>query len=374
MNMPELGQSDLKLSRQQLTAILQNGIVLEQKVLRLQVGRCNVLVRSNSIPLLSRLESYFSHIVLLNNSNNIDIEVLAIEQPGISLSLDFKDWQREYGKTGRKDSIYDVDGARIIFKVRTGMLFLQSQDTRIAAGPCLENDNQVINFIVNQYMTWLQQRDWQNCHAAAIVKEGQAYAIAGFSGGGKSTLMLQMLEDSATQFLTNDRLFIHAEDNHLMAAGVPKMPRINPGTIINNPRLCHLISPDEQSRLRALDPEALWDLEQKYDVDITADYGVGRIAAEAPLKSFLVLNWQRDTNESLALKKINLRERPDLLLAIMKAPGPFYQKANGTFSQDSHTFNEAAYLDALALVNVYEATGQVNFKQLSEHYLMQKVI
>ena len=223
-------------------------------------------------------------------------------------------------------------------------------------------------------MTWLQQHNWQNCHAAAIVKDGYAFAVAGFSGGGKSTLMLQMLEDVSTQFLSNDRLFICAEDKQLMAAGVPKMPRINPGTIINNPRLSHLISFEEQRKLRALNPQALWDLEQKYDVDILADYGEGRIKSEAPLKSFLILNWQRSKDAPLALKKINLRNRPDLLIAIMKAPGPFYQKANGTFSNDSHTFNQAAYLDALALIDVYEATGQVDFKRLAAHYLLQEEI
>jgi HprK-related kinase B len=238
----------------------------------------------------------------------------------------------------------------------------------------LQNDNQVINFINNQYMTWLQQRGWQNCHAAALVKDGFAYAVAGFSGGGKSTLMLQMLENEQTCFLSNDRLFIQPEDGQLKAIGVPKMPRINPGTIINNPRLENMMTPAERESLLALSPQALWDLEQKYDVDVEAVYGPGRIVNEAPLKSFLVLNWQRESDQPLQLIKINLRERPDLLSAIMKAPGPFYQKSDGLFSIDTYHFDQEAYLNALVLVDIYEATGRVDFSTLAEHYLAQKEI
>lgn len=288
--------------------------------------------------------------------------------------MDFYDWKREPGKSGRKDSVYDVEGGRFIHKVRTGMLFCQSVDHRIAIGPCLQNDNQIINFINNQYMTWLQQRGWQNCHAAALVKDGLAYAVAGFSGGGKSTLMLKMLEDEQTRFLSNDRLFIQPENAQLQAAGVPKMPRINPGTIIHNPRLENMMTPAERESLLALPPQVLWDLEQKYDVDVEAVYGEGRIASEAPLKSFLVLNWQRDSAQPLQLKKIKLRERPDLLVAIMKAPGPFYQKRDGKFSVDSYDFDQEAYLQALAMVDVYEATGKVDFEVLAQHYLQQKEI
>ena len=36
-------------------------------------------------------------------------------------------------------------------------------------------------------------------------------AIAGLSGGGKSTFMLKLLEQKGIQYLTNDRLFIKKE-------------------------------------------------------------------------------------------------------------------------------------------------------------------
>ncbi len=350
---------------------LVEGITFEPKGLDLDLGRCTIRVKSNSAALLSRLNDYFSHIVLPEHTTECDIDILAIEKDSVTLPVTFKDWHREPGKTGRKDAFYDVDGGRVIRKVRTGMVFLQSEPFRIAVGPCLENDNQVINFINNQYMTWLQQRNWLNCHAAALVKDGKAYAVAGFSGGGKSTLMLHMLENDDTHFLSNDRLFIQEEQGQLMAAGVAKMPRINPGTITHNPRLENMIPLEEREYLLSLPAQELWDLEQKYDVDIDAVYGHGRIVSEAPLQSFLVLNWQRESSDPLTLKKVLLRDRPDLLQAIMKSAGPFYQQSNGEFSIDNYQFDQELYLAALDLIDVYEATGKVDFELLAKHYLLQ---
>ena len=86
---------------------------------------------------------------------------------------EFIDWAREPGKTGRKDSYLDLDGGRLVRKVRTGMVFLQSAGERIAAGPCLRYDNQVINFINAQYMNWLQNQGWLICHASGLVTGGR---------------------------------------------------------------------------------------------------------------------------------------------------------------------------------------------------------
>ncbi len=362
------------VNAEQAANILLENSLLQARVLDLNLGRCVVRVRSNAQSILNDLGDYFSHYVIQSTDSHCEMTVLIIESDNVDLPLNFYDWKREVGKTGRKDSVCDIQDARLIKKVRTGMLFLQSEDYRIAKGACSENLNQVINFINNQYMTWLQQRDWLNCHAAALVKDGYAYAIAGFSGGGKSTLMLHMLDHDDTNFLSNDRLFIHLEEKQAKAAGIAKMPRINPGTIIHNPRLNHMLPKAEQERLLAMPTEMLWNLEQKYDVDIDRIYGQSRIVTEAPLKSFLVLNWQRNTSEPLQLKKVNLRERTDLLKAIMKSPGPFYQYQNGHFSSTTYSFNQEAYLKALDMVEVFEATGKVDFAKLSEHYLIQREI
>ncbi len=53
----------------------------------------------------------------------------------------------------------------------------------------------------------------------------------------------------------------------------------------------------------------------------------------------------------------------------MKSPGPFYQYADGSFYQHNTAFDEQAYVDALAGVRIYEASGGVDFAALSERCL-----
>jgi HprK-related kinase B len=338
--------------------------------LRLQSGGCGIHLRSNSAELIARLRQYFAHIV--RAQLDTAIEVIAVERDAVELPFELVDWKREPGKSGRKDAIFDLPGARLIHKVRTGMNFLQSPQLRIAAGPCVAHDNQVINFINNQLMTELQNDGWLNCHAAAFEYQGQALAIAGFSGGGKSTLMLHLLEDPATRFMTNDRLFIKREGEDTQATGIPKLPRINPGTILNNPRLQPLIDPERRDQLAKMDRAALWELEEKFDADIESLYGPDRIQPESrPLKAFLVLNWQRDSDAPLTLNRVQLDQRPDLLAAIMKSPGPFYQRQDGSFLSDDNTIDPAPYLSYLRGVTVYEASGGIDFDALAERFKAQ---
>jgi HprK-related kinase B len=348
---------------------LMGGATLCPDTLTLHLHGCNISVRSNSAELVKQLRHYFGHVS--GDSCPVDMEVIAIESAEPQLGLEFTDWKREPGKTGRKDSYHELTDGRLVRKVRTGMVFLQSEQLRIAAGPCIANDNQVINFINAQYMNWLQHRGWLICHAAGLVRNGQALAIAGFSGGGKSTLMLHLLAQGhrlaqgSMQYLTNDRLFIKGSGAQVTAAGIPKLPRVNPGTIVHNPALHGLISPQQRQQFLALPGDELWHLEQKYDVYIDSVFGEDRIARSASLGTVLILNWSRDASESMQVQTIDLSRRRELLSAIMKSPGPFYQYPDGTFLQDTTPADESPYLEALDGVQVVEATGRIDFAALS---------
>jgi HprK-related kinase B len=254
----------------------------------------------------------------------------------------------------------------VVHKVRTGMLFLQSESLRIAAGPCRRHDNQVINFINSQYMNRLQQRDWLICHAAALCAGERGMAIAGFSGGGKSTLMLHILEREGTAFLSNDRVFIRRDDDTLRMRGIAKLPRINPGTLLNNPRLHVLGTPRQLRDWGALASEELWHLEEKYDVPVSRVYGEDRIRLDGPLTSLVILNWHHDSPGAPGLQRIDLADRRELLAAVMKSPGPFYQYADGRLYRDGTPFDETAYRRALQGVPVYEVTGRIDFDAIAE--------
>lgn len=330
----------------------------------LKMGRCIIKVLTNRPKLSTDLKHYFSDY--LTQETNSTFAVQAIERPELELDVEFRDWRREHGKSGRKDSYFDFDGGRLLRKVRTGMVFLQSEAFRIAAGPCLVNENQVINFINSQYMGWLQREGWITCHAAGVVKEGKALAMAGFSGGGKSSLMLRTMDYPEVNYLTNDRLLLKVEQQCLMAAGIAKLPRINPGTIVHNPRLHALIPEKRRRELLSLPVSELWDLEEKYDVIVNEVYGENRISDLAPLHAFVVLNWDRVSVEPVQVIPVDLNKRLDLLKAIMKSPGPFLQLSDGGFHSDTTPLNEKVYLDALKGVKVYEVTGKPDFDQVAK--------
>ena len=343
---------------------LTTNMILDDRIVVLDLDGFTIALRSNSALLLQRFNHYFAHV---RGSGPTDTEVIALDGPADDLGLAFTDWAREPGKTGRKDAYVDLPDGRVVQKIRTGMIFLQSDEHQIAAGPCLEYDNQVINFINTQYMNWLQRKGALICHASGLVIDGHGLGMAGFSGGGKSTLMLQILEHAGTGYLTNDRLFLKSNSSGILALGIPKLPRINPGTIINNSTLRSMLSETRQEQLRALPKAQLWELEEKYDVDVEAVYGKGKIAPTAPLKAFLILNWQRDSAQPCTFSKVTLGERRELLSALMKSPGPFYQFSDGTFLRDDMPLDKLPYLDALQDIDIWEACGSVNFEAATQH-------
>jgi len=342
---------------------LIDGNRLVDTALDLIFGDWRIRIRSNDQTLLERLAGYFGPYVTA--LGEVDAEVIAVECPPPELGLTFIDWRREAGKTGRKDSYLDLSNGRLVRKVRTGMVFLQHTCWRIAAGPCLANDNQLINFINSQYMNHLQQRGWLLCHAAALERDGRALGLAGFSGGGKSTLMLNLMEQPEWRYLTNDRLLIRQRGGSVECRGIPKMPRVNPGTLLHNPRLTNLLDEERAASLRSLPRDRLWSLEEKHDVMIAKHYGPDRLAQEARLAHLVILNWSHSGGHPARLVPVDVMQRGDLLDAVMKSPGPFYQAADGRFQGDTMPLHAEAYRRALQAVTVHEVTGRIDFETLA---------
>lgn len=341
------------------------GVVFKAREIILEWAGMRVALRSNSMELLDSLSGYFSHCILSSSDvANIGdlIRITAIEQDEPVINMNFQDWRREGGKTGRKDSFVTLDDGRLLRKVRTGMVFLQSSDLLLAVGPCVDNSNQVVNFIISQLMNQIQHKNYLICHAAAAQVNGMGLALAGFSGGGKSTLMLKLLENSDSKFISNDRLFLRDGDDGVHAVGVPKLPRVNPGTLLNNTRLRGLMDEDDQHYFDNLPYSELWDIERKYDVPVEALYGADRILASSPLMAVIILNWQHDSDQQTTIQTVDISTRRELLAAVKKAPGPFYQDASGEFLQDERVVNEEPYLALLQQSQVWELSGKVDIE------------
>ena len=314
-------------------------------------------------PLFDQLKRYYRDALVPAGVAATTVEVL--DGQSLAAALTWTDWAREPGKTGRKDAIFELHDGRLVYKVRTGVTFLQSPDDAIAFGPCKDHPNQVVNFVNTQILNIGLRAEWQICHAAAVTDGERSLAIAGLSGGGKSTSVLRVMDIPGTSFVTNDRLLVRAGQPYPQALGIPKEPRINPGTILHNPRLHQMLDAARLAELSKMPTDELWQLEEKHDLIVSDIYGSDRVQYETQLTDFWVLNWNRDSQDATQLIEVDISTRPDLLSAIMKSAGPFYQKTNGHFLRDDEPCIASDYLNALAGVRIKEITGSVDFDALA---------
>lgn len=302
----------------------------------------SITVQSNSRALLEVLADYFGDLALFSTQAPQDSQTLLALHFDQTYELEalyrlaFKDWQRELGKTGRKEAVHDFQNhlgqpQRLVHKVKTGLVLWQNAQTLAAFGDLNTHPNQVINFILSQNLNHWQNQGWLLGHCAALqLNDQRGIAIAGVSGGGKSTLMLKLLEQ-AQGFISNDRILMHAQDNRVLMRGIPKQPRINPGTIVHNPKLHRLI--ENHQPYLSMPENQLRALEEKYDAPIQQLYPAVKRQAIAPLDQLYLLNWQLDSAQTPTLSQVDLNQREDLLQGIIKSPVFFTKKRINPFKK-----------------------------------------
>lgn len=335
------------------------------------------LIHSNSHTLLEELSDYFGKLASWHTKESsltpttVEITVLQTEQNQAFIdAIEWQDWAREAGKTGRKDAFYDLDyngrTLRLLYKVKTGMIFTQpnskdSQTPLMALGPVEQHPNQIINYILTQYLNHHLRHGWSLGHAAGLVIHQKGVTIAGLSGGGKSTLMLHLLEHGE-HFISNDRLLFKANTHgDMLMRGIPKQPRINPGTIVHNPRLHNLITEKERQAFLAMPQEELRALEMKFDAQVDQVFWPDCYRTEAKLDYIIILNWKVQTEEATALRITNMSESPNLVPALLKSEGPFFNNAQGEFLANGSEPDALALQNLLGKVPVLELHGKVDF-------------
>ncbi len=327
--------------------------------LHLLFGECPITVHSNSEVLLKDLEFYYRDFIV--SSGTPQIQVVAIEAPEPQFGVDYIIKQPDPGKTKIKEEYADLPDGRIVRKRLTGMHFIFGGGNHWAVGPSIKNSNQVINFVNNRYIQWLVDRGYLLAHAAGIEWNGRGLALAGFSGMGKSTLALHILSRGGN-FVSNDRLLIKKNLDGLQMHGVAKLPRINPGTALNNLNLENVMSEKDKNLFRTLPPDKLWSLEHKYDVFLDQCFGKNRFVLESHMNCLVILNWDRKNNQ-MEYQQVNLAERVDLLQAFMKSLGLFYENED---SLEIHKQGPSDYLEHLNGCMVMEFRGGVDFYKAAD--------
>jgi HprK-related kinase B len=325
----------------------------------LEVGDCRIRIDTNSPELSRRLTEYFRYF-LDHTGQAAQFSITAYHADVERLALELVDWPRDGGKSGRKDAYRDLSDGRYVLKVRTGMQFVFGGGVHAVFGDCLRNHNQVINFVNAQYMSWLLRRGYTLCHAAGVVAGARGLALAGMSGAGKSTLALHLMSDGL-RYASNDRLLIKRERTGVRMSGIPKLPRINPGTALHNPNLVGILPPDRLAAVRDLPPEELWELEEKYDVYVDRVFPGNGYTLTADTAALVVLSWNRSHAGPAETRRVDLRDRPDLLAAVMKNPGPFFEGYDGAHPASPCPPDTDAYLTVLSGLPVYEFHGGVDF-------------
>jgi HprK-related kinase B len=344
-----------------------------QHELCIEFGGWVVQVRSNSAPLLESLRDYFGDLAQppldgSRHSRVVDVVIRAFEAPAPDFGCAFRDLEREAGKTV-KVQFFDLADGRVVHKVKTGMQFLLGAEDLVAVGPCLANTNQIVNFINSQFISQRLHEGWALCHAAGVAHSswsggaagGRGVGIASRAGAGKSTLAFHLMS-SGLSFVSNDRLLIKNTAGEAEMAGIPKIPRVNPGTLLNNPDLQGILPAERQRQLAQLPREQLWDLQEKYRVLIDQVYGRGRTVYRVTLAGLLILNWSwSDSSAPTRFHSVDLAERRDLLELVMKSPGVYHRDRAGRSAAETSRPEPAAYLEAVRHTRVWEATGCPQF-------------
>lgn len=328
------------------------------KALHLRFLNFVVQVESNETEILEGLKDYYQFFTV-PNPKRVNVRVLAFEETTLSIDFPLETKKPEPGKTKIKEQFHEEDGMLWVHKIQTGVNLVHIDDQAVAQGPLLSNLNQLINFINNLFMDHhLLNSKGQLFHAAGLTSNGKGIGFAGNSGKGKSTLCLHLLGDGV-DFVSNDRLMVEMVDGKLSMTGVPKYPRINPGTIMNNPRLLSLLYPKQYERYQSLAVDELWDLEEKYDAMIEHLYNDCHFKLSSEMKGFVLLDWDRTLDEPTRLEPINTESITPLLPSVMKRPGILAPQSRKRL--DRSTAQE--WLDLLEKTKVVVLRGGVDFSQ-----------
>lgn len=348
--------------RSRLTASVRGAFPVTS-TLALRFENCHIGVAASHTALTANLAEYFAPFVV--TTPEVFQILISVHEAALDLPfLTFRPKAPDPGKTRIKEAWCDIPDGRVVRKVLTGMTFIFGDNDNLAFGPCLDNLNQVINFINNRYIEWKLCRKCLLGHAAGVMLGGRGLALAGFSGMGKSTLALHLMNRGAT-FVSNDRLLLESDANGLQMYGVAKLPRVNPGTLLHNPALTVLLEPDEIEALAQLSRKQLWELEQKYDVPVDRCFGEQRFVLHSPLHALVILNWQH-TQQPVSVTPVSLKTRPELLAAFMKSTGLFFlPHANCRFVGET----PEAYMDMLEACQVFEIGGGVDFATAADRCL-----
>ncbi len=331
--------------------------------LPLRLAGTDVTVASDSLPLVEVLSDYFREFSRDPGPAAITILVRTTlpVPPDFCPGLDLVDQPFDPRETAAKEQWADLPDGRVVRKKRTGMVFAFGDAVHVAAGPCLDHADQVVNFINFRVAARHLSRGCLLAHASGVAKGERGLLLAGVAGAGKSTLALRLV-GRGLDFVSNDRLLVSPDAPRPRLYGLAKRPRVNPGTALSDPRLARVVPEADRSRYASLPEDRLWEVQRKYDVVIEDCFGPGRFRLSAGLCAVAVFTWRRGRGAARAVP-VNLAERPDLLARVIKRPGIFLASPGNS---DHEPGSFSARLEG---VTAFEFSGGVDFSAAEDFLL-----
>ncbi|MFT7243274.1 MAG: HprK-related kinase B [Candidatus Azotimanducaceae bacterium] len=326
------------------------------KTLYLNFDGFVIQFNTNSDTLLSRLQNYYQHF-LVPAPVRVDQLVEGLETLDELLPND--DWQvktPDRGKSHIKEHVLFSAEGKVVRKLLTCVHLFFIGDRRVCAGPLKDNPNQVVNFINDMHLDRLLATQGQLFHAAGVCSGSTGIGMAGQSGKGKSTLALRLLHQGL-DLVSNDRLVVQTSStNGLVMFGIAKYPRVNPGTVINQPELLNIVQHENLARYTAMRPDELWDLEEKYDAFVEPAFGCA-FKLTASMKMFVILDWDRNDPSLPKLTKVLPGSCPELVETVMKSPGNMLPLSAARIGEAK----VEPYIDLLKRCDLFVLSGGVDF-------------
>ncbi len=272
----------------------------------------------------------------------------------------------EKGKTKPKEAFLDDPGSgmRLMLKVRSGVLALLGPRHLRVTGDLVDNINQLNNIINAVFIIDRMDAGYTLFHASALALGDRGMILSGRSGAGKSSAAIWTL-DHGISIISNDRLLARraagAGTEGIPMLGVPKKPRINPGTIVGNPKLHGMMPPAELARYRAMPKEELWHVEHKFDLDVKTVFGPGAEQATAMLHAAFFIDWDVKSGDEYHCELLPVERYHEFYHAVFKDGGVFDLRNSETSIKPEH---ETEYERVLKGIPVYHVTGGVSFDSL----------
>lgn len=119
---------------------------------------------------------------------------------------------------------------------------LSQQGRQILAsftGPTNVRQVMAVRLVRNVMNLLMYEKGWLPIHAAACVRNGAGISIIGGKGAGKTSTLLNLLDQPGTKLVTNDRLFLRDAVTHLEGCGFPSQAGLRVDLLLNTPKLQH---------------------------------------------------------------------------------------------------------------------------------------